>query len=296
MSASPAIAIPTQKPMALHGKSTERLGGYTDDRGRRHELLAIPAAHATRLVVDRLVSSGADPRLVAHLCADEPPQNAGVVAALYLADATGQHCRPLRSEDFADPALSEDEGEGVTAARAVLPPELGDADGRMYRLELVANGPAIPELRWRQQDRNGGMTTVTTRNAVASLESYEPVRGLSAKAIDKHRQNPLVSVAALQGELERVRDSPIVLNRGLREAVTKATNRGLTMSEIAIRCGRIKRDANGAQSGETSWLGRRIGTLPESGHSAPTPWVHTDVLALIARKGLGLAPRDVEVA
>jgi hypothetical protein len=43
------------------------------------------------------------------------------------------------------------------------------------------------------------------------------------------------------------------------------------MSEIAIRCGRIKRDANGNESGETSWLARRIGTLPESGRTGGDP-------------------------
>jgi hypothetical protein len=297
MSAIPAISDRPHRPAALLGKSIQRLGGYTDRRGRTRELLAIPAARASILVVDRLASSGADPRLVAHLSADEPPQNAAVVAALYLGDARGRRCRRLRSEDFADPAL-EDEGGGevITAESAILPAELADADGRRHRLELVANCSAIPELRWRQQDRNGVATTVTMRRAMASLESYEPVRGLSEQAIEKHRRNPLVSVAALHGEFERVGDSLIVLNRGLREAVLEATNRGLTMSEIAIRCGRIKRDANGAESGETSWLARRIGTLPESGHSAPTPWVHTDVLALIARDGLGLAPREVELA
>jgi hypothetical protein len=133
------------------------------------------------------------------------------------------------------------------------------------------------------------------RGAIASLENYEPVRSLSARAVQKHSSDPRISVVVLRGELERVRESPIVLNRGLRKAVLVATKRGLTMSEIAIRCGRIKRDANGAQSGETSWLARRIGTLPESGHSVPTPWVHTDVLALIAREGLGVSPREVEV-
>ncbi len=90
--------------------------------------------------------------------------------------------------------------------------------------------------------------------------------------------------------------SHVVLNRGLRESVLAAVEeRGLTMSEIAIRCGRFKRDANGAERGETSWLGRRIGILCESGKSAPTPWVCSDVLALIAREGLGLSPREVEL-
>jgi hypothetical protein len=91
--------------------------------------------------------------------------------------------------------------------------------------------------------------------------------------------------------------SHIVLNRGLREAVVDAvTCNAVTLSEIAIRCGRIKREENGKESGETSWLARRIGLLPEGGHEAPTPWVSSHVLALIARDGLGVAPREVEVA
>jgi hypothetical protein len=67
------------------------------------------------------------------------------------------------------------------------------------------------------------------------------------------------------------------------------------MSEIAIRCGRVKRDSRGNESGETSWLARRLGMLPEGGHETPTPWVHSDVLALIARRGLGISPREVEL-
>ena len=34
------------------------------------------------------------------------------------------------------------------------------------------------------------------------------------------------------------------------------------MSEIATRCGRVKRDSRGNESGETSWLARRLGILP----------------------------------
>jgi len=67
------------------------------------------------------------------------------------------------------------------------------------------------------------------------------------------------------------------------------------MSEIAIRCGRVKRDRQGNESGETSWLARRLGLLPEGGQRIPTPWVHSDVLGLIARRGLGLSPREVEL-
>jgi len=93
-----------------------------------------------------------------------------------------------------------------------------------------------------------------------------------------------------------VRESPIVLNRRLRETVLAAIGReGLSMSEIATRCGRIKRDSKGNESGETSWLARRLGLLPEGGQGAPTPWIHTDVLGLIARRGLGISPREVEL-
>jgi hypothetical protein len=67
------------------------------------------------------------------------------------------------------------------------------------------------------------------------------------------------------------------------------------MSAIALRCGRVKRDRRGNVSGETSWLTRRIGLAPEGGSSNPTPWVHSDVLALIARRGLGIEPREVEL-
>jgi hypothetical protein len=68
------------------------------------------------------------------------------------------------------------------------------------------------------------------------------------------------------------------------------------MSEIALRCGRIKRDKHGNQSGDTSWLARRIGQLSDAGKTTPTRWVHSDTLALIARDGLGISPREVEVA
>jgi hypothetical protein len=67
------------------------------------------------------------------------------------------------------------------------------------------------------------------------------------------------------------------------------------MSEIATRCGRVKRSRTGSESGETSWLARRIGQLPEAGRDRPTPWVQIDVLAVIARDGLGISPREAEL-
>jgi hypothetical protein len=109
------------------------------------------------------------------------------------------------------------------------------------------------------------------------------------------RDDDLLSTVVLRSELARVERSPIVLNRRLREVTLACMQREeLSLSEIAIRCGRVKRDGGGGQSGETSWLARRLGLLPEGGKDAPTPWIHSDTLALIARRGLGLSPREVE--
>ncbi len=97
-------------------------------------------------------------------------------------------------------------------------------------------------------------------------------------------------------EHERLAGSPIVLNRGLREAVQRELRLGvLSMSEIALRCGRAKRDRRGNSSGETSWLARRIGQKPEGAEQRPCPWIHSDVLALIARDGLSISPNEVEL-
>ena len=131
---------------------------------------------------------------------------------------------------------------------------------------------------------------------MGSLESYEPVRDITAQAVAAYRRDSGVSVSVLHAEPDRMYASHVVLNRVLRQAVLAAvTERDLTLSEIAIRCGRFKRDARGNVSGEASWLARRIGILPEHGNNAPTPWVSSTVLALIARDGLGISPREVEL-
>ena len=109
--------------------------------------------------------------------------------------------------------------------------------------------------------------------------------------------DPLVSTDTLAGELERLRRSPIVLNCRLRAAVQDAVADGMSLSQIAARCGHGKSRRTGDRVGDTSWLSRRIGLLPEAGRAEPSPWIHTDVLALIARHGLGLDdPRQVEPA
>ena len=90
--------------------------------------------------------------------------------------------------------------------------------------------------------------------------------------------------------------SPIVLNRRLREVVLATVEQRAAEHERdrdPLRAGEARRRGN--ESGETSWLARRLGLLPEGGKATPTPWIHSDVLALIARRGLGVGPREVEL-
>jgi hypothetical protein len=287
------------------------LGRYTDHAGRPREIVARPGYADSVLVLDRDARTLDDRRLVAHLGPEEPAGNAELVCHHYLSDPRGRWCRPVSPEDLRAPRpstgpstdrLAIDRGqladrEADDPARTA--PALLDRHGRAHRLGRVCDRLSIPELRWLRtapEEPHGGSRPVSVREVVASLESYEPVRAQTTAALRRHREDPAVSVAVLRAELERIDASHIVLNRGLRCAVLSAVRiEGLSMSEIALRCGRVKYDARGNASGETSWLARRVGISPEGGEREPTPWVHSDVLALIARAGLGISPREVEL-
>ncbi|MCW3028010.1 MAG: hypothetical protein JWN81_1221 [Solirubrobacterales bacterium] len=276
------------------------LARYIDGDGRPREVITRPGFAGSVLVVDRDADTLADRRLVAHLGADEPQENAAIVCDHYLegTQIDGVACRLLSGEDLRRHPFAEEEitPDWLNAQRACSG-ELVDRNGREHRLALVQTGMSIPELRWRRSSRGETQwRTVSMRDAIAALERYEPVRTLSRSALARHRDDPDVSVTVLRTELERVLESAIVLNRGLRDAVLAAIGRQeVSMSEIATRCGRVKRDKRGNASGETSWLARRLGLLPEGGHQAPTPWIHSDVLGLICRSGLGVSPREVEL-
>jgi hypothetical protein len=248
------------------------------------------------LVLDRDVQTQGDPRLIAHLAADEPSGNAALVGRHYLDDAGRRRCRRATRADLLAPNPMPDPAVEVPIELPSAAAPLLDGRGRAYHLGRDAGRLNIPELRWLRRADGSEPRPASVREVIGSLESYEPVRAHTALALHRHREDPSVSVAALRAELERIDASRIVLNRGLRQAVLDAAHTsGLSMSEIAIRCGRVKRDARGNTSGETSWLARRIGLAPEGGASEPTPWVHSEVLALIARVGLGISPREVEL-
>jgi hypothetical protein len=256
--------------------------------------VAIDAFAGSVLVVDLDATTRGDRRLLAHLGADEPRENAALVCRHYLQD-TSQRRGRCRLVTLADAELAPCSGL-VQLDRHAGRPDDGcvDTRGQSYRLRCVSAGTAIAQLRWCRDGHP--QAAVSVRDVVAALESYEPVRSLTAGALSHHLHAPDLSTATLRAEFERVNRSPIVLNRRLREVVLGTIElQGLSMSEIAIRCGRVKRDRKGNESGETSWLARRLGLLAEGGVSAPTPWIHSDVLALIARHGLGISPREVEL-
>jgi hypothetical protein len=290
----PTTAAPQTRASARH---TQSLGRYRAHRtGQERELLRVQRPDGSALVIDYELDTLCDGRLIAHLSPDEPAENAQIVSDLYLADASHQgRCRAVTPEDF-------DSTRHLTPSppsnhRPRPASRLQDATGHIYRISQVPTSGHTPELRWtrsRHPGREDSFDTVTLRDVVGSLEAYEPARTQTHDALARHHQS--VSTRQLRNELQRLATSVVVLNRRLREAVQRRVQRGeLSMSEIALRCGRIKRDSHANASGETSWLARRIGQLPESGATTPSPWVHTDVLALIARDGLGIPPHEVEL-
>jgi hypothetical protein len=264
-------------------------------------VIARRGAADSTLVIDRDGASHGDGRLVAHLGSDEPAGNAELVCEHYLADAAARgRCRPIGAEDTLIEPFADLSVAGLDPAPDADDTRLLERGGSIYRLEQLATGMSIPELRWCRHPAQGTAAeephAVSVRDAIAALESYQPVLALTLRAVRRQTPGGEVSTTVLRAELLRVQESPIVLNRRLREVVLATVQRQeLSMSEIAIRCGRVKRDRRGNETGETSWLARRLGLLPEGGQSAPTPWIHSDVLGLIARLGVGVSPLEVEL-
>lgn len=275
-----------------------RLAGYRDGQGRARDLLALPGHDGSVLVLDRDATTLCDRRLVAHLAADEPQGNAELICNHYLQDARGRWCRRMHPEDLrVSPLACEADGTRHDLNREDA--LIAGRDGNIYRLLPVQGERCIRQMRWcrgatESDDRRWQQTSL--REVVGAVESYEPMRTLTEQAIALHDSDHSVSVTRMRSELERLDGSPVVLNRRLREVVLDVVDRGGTsMSEIALRCGVVKRDRRGKISGETSWLARRIGIMPEGGEKAITPWIHSEVLGSIARKGLRISPREVEL-
>jgi len=279
-------------------RRARHLGGYVAlDSGQTRQIVSLQRPDGSRLVIDYHLDTLADGRVVAHISPDEPPENECIVGELYLADDTKGRCRALTAEDLevtrhAIPAPPSTYAEAPGSV-------LQDAEGYLYLIREVAVDESVSELRWTRSCQPGCDETfevLTVRDVVGRLEGYEPARTLTGDVLALHGDGSSPSTSRLRAELDRLNESAILLNRRLREVVQHRVQRGdTTLSQIALRCGRIKRDPRGNVSGETSWLARRIGQLPEGGEQNPCPWIHSDVLALIARDGLSACPHEVEL-
>jgi hypothetical protein len=291
MNPATATAPPAPRVETVAG---QLLGHYPDRAtGEQREIVLLHAAADQLLVVDRLVRGQDDARIVGQIAADEPAENAQLLARLYLADEDRRgRCAPL-AQHTPHPAAELALPEAFHLDRQQ---PVRDRAGLTYRLSIVQQHGGQRELRWTRADGHADGELISVRSIAGNCQDYEPVRTRTLAALHAYTDHPAVSTCVLRTELERLNNSPVLLNRLLRERIQTAAEDGeLTYSEIAMRCGRVKRDRRGNVSGESSWLARRIGQMPEAGGEHPTPWIHSDVLALIAREGLGIAPSEVEL-
>ena len=96
------------------------LGSYADPRGRRREVIARAGAAGSVLVLDRDAATRGDVRLVAHLAADEPSENATLVCRRYLEDGSGHRyrCPRLTRSDLLVEPFRDDSSAGALDAAA----------------------------------------------------------------------------------------------------------------------------------------------------------------------------------
>ena len=298
-STAPPLNPPaTAAPKADTGIQPSRsLGRYfASDSEQQHEIRYLQRPDGSVLVIDYQLDTLGVGRLVARLAPDEPAENAQIVCDLYLADNERRgRCRAVTPEDFNTTHHVTPSPSNANEHRTPGWPQNGA--GYVYRIREVRTPGNAAELRWtrsRDPEDEDDEDAVTLREVIGGLEAYEPARTLTRDELARCAER--TCCRRLREELDRLTDSPIVLNRRLRHEVQRRVHRGeVSMSEIALRCGRVHYDAHGNASGETSWVARRIGERPESGAQKPRPWIHSDVLALIARDGLGICPREVEL-
>ncbi|MCW3033348.1 MAG: hypothetical protein JWM60_1693 [Solirubrobacterales bacterium] len=278
----------SEKPRSRTARATV-IASHTRG-GSPRQVITVAIAGRT-LVIDRSPARG-DARVLARLEPEEPQENARLIARMYIADTTSSPPRRVTAADLKSP-----ERAPVDPAPVRWETPLIAGIGATFQIQRAATG-GIAVVRWTKTRGRGESpaAAVPLRQVVAQLEDYQPAIAMTRAAIDANDQDPQVSVVKLKAELQRLTESRIVLNRRLREHVQRAVEHDqTTMSAIAVRCGRFRTSDRGGRTGETSWLARRIGVLAEAGAARPTPWVHTDVLAVIARDGLGINPCEAEL-
>ena len=110
------------------------------------KLIGLARPDGSTFVVDRLARTAGDGRVVAHIAASERPENACIIAEMYLADERRRRCRLLSADDLARtrPASSP-----ASIASTVLDhAPLLDGEDYCFRIRELTTGRSVPELRW----------------------------------------------------------------------------------------------------------------------------------------------------
>lgn len=251
------------------------LASYHDETGRARELVILAGA-GRRVVIDRDATSRSDARLLGELAQEEEDENARLLVAEYL----GRSPHDRRCAAYVDTP-----GGPPNALSGVL----HDPEGNAYWIQCVHGPRGGADLRWmRRLPADGDPAPVTLRTVIGALEAYEPATSMTVEVISAH---PGISGSVLRRQIATVRDSHLVLNRGLRDAVVAALDDGTALAQIAESCGHTRPTARGGTAGDSAWLARRVGLKPD-GQEAPYRWIDERVLCEIA-EGLGLRADDV---
>jgi hypothetical protein len=181
-----------RRPLLPRARLTVRrnstpLARYTDRDGRERLIVRLLGAHGSALVVDCAAGNLCDERLVAHLCPDEPQENARIISSLYLSDPRGRRCRALKDDDLhgTPPDWPAEEQTLADQAEAQNQEALVDPEGFAY--EVAEQGLlVVRELRWQRRSPDGSAEPVTLRQVIGALQSYEPARTQTAQALQRH--------------------------------------------------------------------------------------------------------------
>ncbi len=273
------------------------LGSYrTDDPPRERRIGAVAIPDGSVLVLDYEMPSCADPRVLARIAPEEPPGNAQLVADLYLADTRRGRSRPLTLADLEGSAPASRPSQ--RDAHVELPTPRSRQIWVVSSIRANTDAGEFPQLRWMELAETPGESfgPVTLREVIGALERYEPAIAMTRSAIDAQPPGGAVSTATLRAELHRMQ-----AQRDRAEPWTARSGRPRAgLRDVAQRDRACAAGARNATAAETS-AARRAGSpgasavCPESGKPTPTPWVHTSTLALIAREGLRVSPREVEL-
>ena len=270
-------ATPLQPGAGARG--TRSLGSYIAlGSEQRREVVSLQRPDGSTLVVDYQLGALSDGRLIAHLAADEPPENAHIVCELYLADDTKGRCRAVTQEDFDLTRHATPPPPAADAPTAV--DSLKDADGHVYRIRELPTLETMPELRWTRSASQAASSASTPciprcRRRCRSLRA-----GANPHRPGAHPLRQDLSTRRLAEEHERLSGSPIVLNRGLREAVQRVLRDELSMSEIAhpLRADQARQARQPERGDELAGAPHR----PAAGGEGRPTWSQRQ-LALIAR-------------